>query len=174
MRDIVSELGTFYEGLSQLQTVTATQNSAAISAAQVGKFDGFAVYVLTGAFTSSATMAVAIQVTNDNGSGSPVSNNWTNIPVTDQVVWEATSATVYDPVKIGNVAAPTLSATHGVNQRIGYFGSVQTFTANSSPGDGLSHSVDWYRVTSTYGGSGNAVLDEIIVLGRPRHMPSDV
>lgn len=174
MRDIVSEyIGTFYEGMSQLQTVTATQHSAAIAASQVGKYDGFAVYVLTGTFTSTATMAVTIEVTNDSG-GSPVANNWTAIPVTDQVVWEATSATVFTPVKIGNVAAPTLSATHGVNQRIGFFGAGDTFTANSSPGDGLSHNIDYYRVTSTYGGSGNAVMDAVIVLGRPRLGPADV
>src|SRR5712664_3099690 len=109
MRDIVSmDLGTFYEGLTQLQTVTATQHSASIAASQVGKYDGFAVYVLAGTFTSSATMAVTIEVTNDSG-GSPVSNNWTAIPVANQIVWEATSATVYTPVRIGNLVAPTLS-----------------------------------------------------------------
>lgn len=175
MRDIVSEhIGTMYRGLSQLQTVTDTQHSAAITAAQLGKYDGFAVYVLTGTFTSSATMAVTIEVTNDDGSGSPTTDNWTAIPVTDQVVWEATSTTDFTPVKIGNVAAPTLSATHGVNQRIGWFGSGPTFTANASPGDGLSHSIDYARVTSTYGGSGNAVFEVIIDLGRPRTSPAEV
>ena len=175
MRDIVSEIGTFFEGLSQLQTVTATQHSAAISNIGdiLGKYDGLMVYVLTGTFTSTATMVVTIEVTNDSG-GSPVSNNWTAIPVTDQVVWEATSATDGTPVKIGNVVAPTLSATHGVNQRIGWFGSGDTFTANSSPGDGLVHNIDYVRVTSTYGGSGNAVLDVIIVAGRPRVQPAFV
>jgi hypothetical protein len=118
-------------------------------------------------------MAVTIQVTNDSG-GSPVANNWTNIPVTDQVVWEATSTTDFTPVKIGNVAAPTLSATHGVNQRIGWWGSGPTFTANSSPGDGLVHNIDYARVTSTYGGSGNAVFDVVIVLGRARRDPAEV
>lgn len=175
MRDIVSEyIGTFYEGLSQLQTVTSTQHSAAIPASQVGKYDGFAVYVLAGTFTNTATMAVTIEVTNDNGSGTPVANNWTAIPVTSQVVWEATSSSVFTPVKIGNVAAPTLSASHGVNQRIGFFGAGDTFTANASPGDGLSHNIDWYRVTSTYGGSGNAVLSVVTILGRPRLGPAEV
>lgn len=174
MRDIVSEhIGTFYRGLSQLQTVTATQHSAAIAASQLGKYDGFAVYVLTGTFTSTATMVVTIEVTNDSG-GSPVSNNWTAIPVTDQIVWEAISTTNFTANRIGNVVAPTLSATHGVNQRIGWFGSGQTFTANSSPGDGLSHNIDYARVTSTYGGSGNAVLEAIIDLGRPRFGPPEV
>lgn len=174
MRDIVSEVGSFYRGLSQLQTVTSTQHSAAIAASQLGKFDGMMVYVLTGTFTSTATMVVTIEVTNDDGTGTPTANNWTAIPVTDQVVWEATSTTNFTPVKIGNVTAPTLSATHGVNQRIGWFGSSPTFTANSSPGDGLSHNIDYARVTSTYGGSGNAVLDIVIVLGRSRVKPSDV
>lgn len=175
MRDIVTRfLGTIYRGLSQLQTVTATQHSAAIAAAQIGKYNGLAVYVLTGTFTSSATMAVAIEVTNDDGTGTPTSNNWTAIPVTDQVVWEATSATNFTPNKIGNVAAPTLSASHGVNQRIGWFGSGDTFTANASPGDGLVHNIDYVRVTSTYGGSGNAVLDIIIDLGDARFGPADV
>lgn len=174
MRDIVTEhVGTFLRGLSQLQTVTSTQHSAAISAATVGQYDGFAVYVLTGTFTSSATMAVTIEVTNDSG-GSPVANNWTAIPATDQVVWEATGASDGTPVRLGNVAAPTLSATHGVNQRIGYLGVPQTFTANSSPGDGLVHNADWFRVTSTYGGSGNAVMEVIIILGRPRFAPASV
>jgi hypothetical protein len=173
MRDIVSETGTFYEGLSQLQTITATQNSAAISSAQIGKFDGFMVYILNGVYTSSATMAVTIQVSNDSG-GSPVSNNWTNIPVTDQVVWTATSATVYTPVRLGNVVAPTITVAAPLNQRIGYLGTTQTFTANSSPGDGLVHNADWFRVTSTYGGSGNALISVTILLGRPRNMPSDV
>lgn len=175
MRDIVSgHIGSFYRGLSQLQTVTSTQHSAAITAAQLGKYNGMAVYVLTGTFTSSATMVVTIEVTNDDGTGNPTSNNWTAIPVTDQVVWEATSTTNFTPIKIGNVVAPTLSATHGVNQRIGWFGSGDTFTANSSPGDGLSHSIDYARVTSTYGGSGNAVLDVVIVLGLPRTSPAEV
>lgn len=174
MRDIVSEVGTFYRGLSQLQTVTSTQHSAAISAAQIGKYNGFAVYVLTGTFTSTATMSVAIEVTNDDGTGSPTSNNWTAIPVTDQVVWEATSATDFTPKKIGNVAAPAISLAHGVNQRIGYFGTPQTFTANASPGDGAVHNADYFRVTSTYASSGNAVFDVVIVLGRPDIMPSEV
>lgn len=177
MRDIVSEyIGTFYRGLSQLQTVTATQHSAAIATSQLGKYNGFAVYVLTGTFTSSATMVVTIEVTNDDGTGTgtPTANNWTAIPVANQVVWEATSGTVFTPVKIGNVVAPTLSASHGVNQRIGWFGSGDTFTANASPGDGLVHNIDYARVTSTYGGSGNAVLDVVIVLGRPDLGPADV
>lgn len=175
MRDIVSEhIGTFYRGLSQLQTVTATQHSAAITATQLGKYDGFAVYVLCGTFTSTATMVVTIEVTNDDGTGNPTSNNWTAIPVTDQVVWEATTSTNFTASKIGNVVAPTLSATHGVNQRIGWFGSGQTYTANASPGDGLSHNIDYARVTSTYGGSGNAVFEVIIDLGRPRFSPPEV
>jgi hypothetical protein len=173
MRDIVSEVGTFYRGLSQLQTLTSSQYSAAISAATIGKYDGFMVYILSGTYTSSATMAVTIQVSNDSG-GSPVSNNWTNIPVTDQVVWTATSASDYTPVRQGNVTAPTITVAAPYNQRIGYLGTTQTFTANSSPGDGLSYTADWFRVASTYGGSGNALIEVIIVLGRPRHMPSDV
>ena len=174
MRDIVTRyIGTFLRGLSQLQTVTSTQHSAAIAAATLGKYDGFAVYNLVGTFTSSATMATTIEVTNDSG-GSPVANNWTAIPVTDQVVWEATGASDGTPVRLGNVAAPTLSATHGVNQRIGYFGSGDTFTANSSPGDGLVHNIDYYRVTNTYGGSGNAVMESVIVLGIPRFEPASV
>lgn len=171
MRDIVSKIGTFYRGLSQLQTVTATQYSASIPASQVGKYDGLMVYVLTGTFTSTATMAVTIQVTNDDGAGSPVSANWTDIPVTDQVVWEATSSSDYTPVKKGNVAAPTLSASHGVNQRIGYLGTPATFV---SAADSVTYNVGHYRVKSTYGGSGNAVLDVITTLGRPRFMPADV
>lgn len=174
MRDIVSEVGTFYRGLTQLQTVTSTQHSAAIAAATLGKYDGLMVYVLTGTFTSTATMSVALEVTNDDGTGTPTANNWTAIPVTDQVVWEATSATDFTPVKLGNVAAPAISLAHGVNQRIGYFGGSQTFTANGSPGDGLSHSVDYLRVTSTYASSGNAVFDVMIVLGRPRTAPAAV
>jgi hypothetical protein len=172
MRDIVSEVGTFYEGLSQLQTVTSTQHSAAIAASQVGKYDGLMVYVLVGTFTSSATMVVTIEATND--SSGAVANNWTAIPVTDQVVWRATSSTDFTAVRLGNVVAPTLSATENRNQRIGYLGIPQTFTANSSPGDGLSYNIGFLRVTSTYGGSGNAVFEVVIDLGRPRIMPSDV
>lgn len=174
MRDIVSEVGTFYRGLTQLQTVTSSQYSAAISAVQIGKFNGMMVYVLHGTFTSTATMDVTIQVTNDNA-GTPVANNWTNIPVTDQVVWQATSSSDPTPVKLGNVTNPQMAvATNGKNFRFGYLGTAQTFTANSSPGDGLVHTVDWFRVASTYGGSGNAVMETVILLGRPRFMPSDI
>jgi hypothetical protein len=172
MRDIVTaHIGTFLEGLSQYQTVTSTQHSAAISAATLGKYNGLAAYVLVDAtnWGASATMAVTIEVTDDNGSGSPASH-WTAIPVTDQIVWEATSATDGTPVRVGNVAAPTISATHKVNQRIGYLGVPQTFVDGSS----VTRNADWFRVTSTYGGSGNAVLEVIIALGLPRFAPATV
>jgi hypothetical protein len=167
MRDIVSEVGTFYSGVTALTTYTSTQTSPA--AALTG-YDGALVYILCSSVTSTATMTSVVQVTNDNGAGSPVAGNWTAAPVADLVLWTATSTSNFNPVKAGNLQPQVLTATNIVNQRVGYIGN--WFTA--SGGDGLLHSADWIRVVSTYGGSGNVLMDVVILLGRPRLMPSAV
>jgi len=172
MRDIVSEVGTFYSGLTAAPTITSTQTSAA--AALTG-YDGAMIYILATTLSSAGTMTPVIQVTNDNGSGSAVSANWTNVPAADLVLWTSTSATNFAPVKAtdanglqtGNIQPTALSSTVALNQRVGYIGT--SFTSA-----GTTYNADWLRVVSTVASSWSAPYDVIILLGRPRLMPSNV
>lgn len=174
MRDIVSEYGiTFYTGLTACPTINSTQTSPAVAMAG---FDGAAVYILNPTASSAGTMTPIIQVTNDNGSGSPVSGNWTAVAATDLVCWNATSNSVYTPVKVndsnglptGNSQPTVLSSTVAVNQRIGYISN--WFTTSG----GTTLEADWIRVVSTVASSWSAPYDVIIWLGRSRVKPSAV
>lgn len=173
MRDIVTEYGlTFYTGLTACPTISTTQTSAGVNL--VG-YDGCAIYILNPTASSAGTMTPVIQVTNDNGSGSPVSGNWTNVPVTDLVTWNATSNTSFTPVKVndanglptGNIQPTVLSSTVAVNQRIGYIGT--SFTSG-----GTTYEADWIRVVSTVASSWSAPYDVIIWPGRSRQIPANV
>lgn len=173
MRDIVSEVGTFYSGLTTPPTISTTQTSPAVA---LSGFDGAMVYILNPTASSAGTMTPVIQVTNDNGSGSPVSGNWTNVAVTDLICWNATSNSVYTPVKVndtnglptGNSQPTVLSSTVAINQRIGYIGT------NFTTGGGTTLEADWLRVVSTVASSWSAPYDVIICLGRARVKPSAV
>ena len=163
MRDIVSEIGTFYTGLTDLPVLKTTQTSPAVSL--IG-YDGCMIYILANQYTDG-TFTPVIQVAPDNGSGSP--GSWTAAPAIDLVTWQATSTTNKTPVKLNDANGnPTgriqpnaiSSAATALPQRVGYVGGVQ----------GVS---DWLRVVSTISGSPATGMgyDVIIVLGRPRIMP---
>lgn len=171
MRDIVSEVGTFFTGLTSAPTISSTQTSAGVA---LSGYDGAMIYILNPTASSAGTMTPVIQVTNDN-SGSPTSANWTNVVATDLICWNATSNSVYTPVKVndtnglptGNSQPTVLSSTVAINQRIGYIGT--TFTTG-----GVTYNADWIRVVSTVASSWSAPYDVIILLGRPRFMPANV
>lgn len=172
MRDIVSEVGTFYTGLSAPPTISSTQTSPAVALAG---YDGAMIYILNPTASAAGTMTPVVQVTNDNGSGSPVSGNWTAVPATDLVLWEATSNSNFAPVKAndsnglptGNSQPAALSSAVAINQRVGYIGS--SFVAG-----GVTYEADWLRVVSTVASSWSAPYDVIICLGRARNMPANV
>lgn len=158
MRDIVSEIGTFYTGLTAAPTISTTQTSAAV---KLAGYDGAMIYILNPSVSSAGTMTPVVQYTNDDGTGNPNSSGWTNVPVADLVLWTATSSTVYTPVKVGNSQPTVLSSTVALNQRVGYIG-------------GVAGTSDYIRVVSTVASSWSAPYDVIIVLGRPRVLPSAV
>jgi len=172
MRDIVSETGTFYSGLTAAPTINSTQTSAAVA---LTGYDGVMIYILAATLSSAGTMTPVVQVTNDNGSGSAVSANWTAVPASDLVLWTSTSATNFAPVKAtdanglptGNIQPTALSSTVALNQRVGYIGT--SFTSG-----GTTYNADWLRVVSTVASSWSAPYDVIICLGRPRIMPASV
>lgn len=172
MRDIVSEIGTFYTGLTAAPTISTTQTSPAVA---LTGYDGAMIYILANTLSSAGTMTPVIQVTNDNGSGSPVTGNWTNVPAADLVLWTSTSATNFAPVKAtdanglptGNIQPTQLTTTTALNQRVGYIGT--SFTSG-----GTTYNADWIRVVSTVASSWSAPYDVIICLGRPRVMPANV
>src|SRR5690349_16163873 len=124
MRDIVSEVGTFYTGLSDLPVIKTTQTSPAVS---LMGYDGCQIYILADQYTDG-TITPVIQVAPDNN-GSP--GSWTNAPATDLVAWQATSTTNKTPVKLndsngnptGNSQPNAISSSAtAINQRIGYIG----------------------------------------------------
>jgi hypothetical protein len=162
MRDIVSEIGTFYTGLNDLPVLKTTQTSSAVS---LKGYDGCMIYILVDQYTDG-TFTPVIQVAPDSN-GSP--GSWSAAPGSDLVTWQATSSSNLTPVKLvdsngyltgrSQPNAISSSAT-ALNQRVGYVGGVQ----------GVS---DWLRVVSTISGSPSTGMgyDVIIVLGRPRIMP---
>ncbi len=158
MRDIVSEIGTFYTGLTAAPTISATQTSPAV---KLAGFDGAMIYILAATLSSAGTMTPVIQYTNDDGTGNPNNSGWTNVPVADLVLWTSKSATDFTPTRVGNAQPTALSSTVALNQRVGYIGGIA----------GVS---DYIRVVSTVASSWSAAYDVVIVLGRPRILPSSV
>ena len=175
MRDIVSETGTFFSGVLSTNMgsggSTGTNYGPASTGVAISGYDGAMIYILNPSTSSAGTMTITVQVSNDSA-GSAVTNNWTDVATTDLVLWTATDATHYTPVKVGNAQPTVLSSTVALNQRVGYIGT--NFTANASPGDGLLHTADWLRVKSVNGSSWSAPIDIVILLGRPRLMPAVV
>lgn len=150
MRDIVSEVGSFYTGLSALPVVKTTQTSAWIDLAN---FDGAMVYILAGNWTDG-TITPVIHESDD------ASTDLGAAAAADLVAWKATSATDHTPVKVGaSQPAAISSAATAINQRVGYIGGhryiqvVSTVTGSPATGSGY---------------------DVVIVAGRPRNMPSAV
>lgn len=169
MRDIVSEVGTFYTGLTADPTISSTQTSPGVA---LSGFDGAMVYIRNSTASAAGTMTPVIQVTNDNN-GSPNSSNWTNVAATDLITWNPNSAG--DPVKVndsnglptGN-SQPTVIGTSALNQRIGYIGT------NFTTGGGVTLEADWIRVVSTVASSWSAPYMVEICLGRARVKPSAI
>lgn len=173
MRDIVSMAGTIRTGLTAIPSVTTTQTSPNID---LRGFDGCMIYFLVGTMTGSGgTMTPIINVAPDNGSGAP--GSFTAAPAADLVLWTATSATNYTPIKqpINNVlpngttnttnqpmVITTASAASQINQRVGYIG-------------GVAGTSDWLQIVTTASGTVSTfTYDVIVLLGRPRIMPSIV
>jgi len=158
MRDIVSEIGTFYSGLTAAPTISSTQTSAAV---KLAGYDGAMIYILAPTATSAGTMTPVVQYTNDDGTGNPNSGGWTSVPTSDLVLWTSTSATDRTPVRVGNSQPLQLTSSVALYQRVGYVG-------------GIAGTSDYIRVVSTVASSWSAPYDVIIVLGRPRVMPASV
>lgn len=173
MRDIVSIAGTIRTGLTAIPSITATQTSPNID---LRGFDGCMIYILAGAMTGSGgTMTPIINVAPDNGSGAP--GSYAAAAVADLVLWTATSATDFTPIKqvLNNVLPngttnttnqpmiiTTASAASQINQRVGYMG-------------GVAGTSDWLQIVTTASGTVSTfTYDVIVLLGRPRVMPSKV
>ena len=168
MRDIVSEVGTFDTGLSDLPVIKTTQTSAAIPLAG---YDGICFDILADNWTDG-TITPVIQYTNDDGTGSPNSGSWTAVPATDLILWKATSASDRTPVKANDTngnptgnsqPAAISSAATAINQRVGYIGGIA----------GVS---DYLRIVSTISGSPSTGMgyDVHVLRGRPRVLPAKV
>lgn len=157
MRDVVSEVGSFFTGLTALPVIKTTQTSAGVDLAQ---YNGCLIYILAGTWTDG-TMTPVIQESADN-------STWTNVAAADLVTWSATSTTNSTPLKAtdanGNVSghiqpAAISSAATAINQRIGYIGGQR-----------------YVRVLSTITGSPATGMgyDVVILAGRPHFMPASV
>ena len=158
MRDIVSQIGTLYTGLTAAPTISSTQTSAAVS---LKGYDGAMIYIMNPSTSSAGTMTPVVQYTNDDGTGNPNTGGWTNVPAADLVLWTATSSSDHTPVRVGQSQPTALSSTVAINQRVGYVG-------------GIAGTSDYIRVVSTVASSWSAPYDVVIVLGRPRIMPASV
>jgi hypothetical protein len=150
MRDVVSEAGTFFGGLSALPVVKTTQTSAWID---LKNYDGCMVYLLANTWTDG-TITPSIHVSDDG------STDLGAAAVADLVLWQATSASVYTPVAGGNAQPAAISsAATAINQRVGYIGNHRYIevvsTVTGSPATGCGY-------------------DVIILAGRPRFMPAAV
>ncbi|SRR5579884_269663 len=158
MRDIVSEVGSFFTGLSALPVVKTTQTSAWIDLAN---YDGAMIYILAGNYTDG-TITPVIHESADG------STDLGAVAATDLVAWSATSTTNSAPSKLndsnsnptGNAQPNAISSSAtAINQRVGYIGAKR-----------------YIRVVSTVTGSPSTGCgyDVIIVAGRPRLMPANV
>lgn len=158
MRDIVSEIGSFYTGISALPVLKTTQTSGWIDLAN---YDGAMVYILASHWTDGTFTPVIHE--SDDGStdlGAAVG--------TDLVAWSATSTTNSAPVKLndsnGNPTGRSQpnaisSVATAINQRVGYIGGhryIQVVsTISGGPATGMGY-------------------DVVIVAGRPRLQPANV
>lgn len=159
MRDIVTKHGTIFTGLSALPAQTATQNSSGVDLAN---YNGAMIYILAGTWTDG-THTFHVQESNDNGS----TDVWADVAATDLVLWQATSSSVFTPVKAndanslptGNLQPVAISsAATAINQRVGYIGAKR-----------------WIRMrTVVSGASSGALYDIVIEAGEPRNMPANV
>lgn len=157
MRDIVSETGSFFTGLSALPVLKTTQTSPAVDLAQ---FDGCMIYILAGNYTDGTFTPVVQE--------SPDGSTWNNVAASDLVSWSATSSSSATPLKLNDTngnptghAQPNAisSVATAINQRVGYVGGQR-----------------YIRVVSTISGAPATGMgyDVIILAGRPRFMPSNV
>jgi hypothetical protein len=150
VRDIVSEVGSLFGGLTALPVVKTTQTSAWIDLAN---FDGAMVYILANNWTDG-TITPVIHESDDGSTDLGAANG------ADLVAWSATSASDSTPKKLGGQQPNAISsAATAINQRIGYIGGHRYIQVASgvtgSPSTGVGYMV-------------------VIVAGRPRNMPSAV
>lgn len=149
MRDIVSEIGAFFTGITALQVLKTTQTSPSVD---LQGYDGAMVYILAGNWTDG-TMTPVVQDSDDNSTWGAAAN-------ADLVAWSATSTTDATAKSLGNVQPTAISsAATAINQRVGYIGAKRYIrlvsTISASPATGMGY-------------------DAIIVAGRPRKMPANV
>ncbi len=145
-RDVVSEIGSIYTGITAVPSITSTQTSPGVD---LQGFDGALVQMILGTYTSG-TLTPVIEESADNSTFTTVAN-------ADLIAWSATSATDHTPVRVGNAQATAISsAGTAINWRIGYIGNKR-----------------YIRLTST-SSSSNMLFDAVIIAGRPRIAPSAV
>ena len=146
MGDVVSEVGSFYTGLTAPPSITSTQTSPWVD---LQGFDGACVQIICSTYTSG-TLTPVVEESADASTANTVAN-------ADLVSWSATSATDHTPVAVGN-AQPTAISSAGtaINWRVGYIGAKR-----------------YIRLTST-SSSANLLFDATILTGRPRFAPSRV
>jgi len=150
MRDVVSEVGTIYTGLTDLQIIKTTQTSPSVDLAN---FNGAMIYILADQWTDG-TITPVIQESDASGSG------FATVANADLVAWTATSTTDFTPVRVGGAQPAAISsAATAINQRVGYIGGKRYIrvvsTVTGSPGTGMGY-------------------DVVILAGLPRTRPSAV
>lgn len=158
MRDVVSEVGTFFGGLTALPVIKTTQTSAWID---LSTFDGAMVYLLANTY-SDGTITPTIHVSDDG------STDLGTAAAADLVTWQATStsnftavhATDANSLPTGHIQPSAITnAATAINQRVGYLGLHRYIQVQSvvtgSPSTGCGY-------------------DVVILAGRPRFMPSNV
>jgi len=157
LRDIVSEVGSLYTGVTALPVLKTTQTSTSVDLAD---YDGAMIYILAGNWTDG-TFTPVVQESSDN-------STFTTVAATDLVAWSATSTTNSAAVKLndsdgnptGNSQPNAISsAATAINQRVGYIGALR-----------------YIRLVSTISGSPSTGMgyDAIIVAGRARNLPAAV
>lgn len=152
MRDNVSKLGTVQSGLAALPT---NKNNITGQTINLTGYNAATLYIPAGTWTDG-THTFTIQESIDG-------TTWNNANVANLVAWQATSATVYTPVKNGQAQPAAISsAATAVNQRIGYIGD--------------SSATPYVRVNVAVTGSPTtgAQYDCIWILGEPRNLPAAV
>lgn len=165
MRDIVTKHGTIRNALKSgslaangsNQTINGSDNDNSA-------YNGVMFYIIPGTYTDG-THTFTIQEADDNGSGSP--SSYSTVAATDLITWQATSTTVFTPVKAndanglptGNIQPQAISSSAtNIYQRIGYIGQKR-----------------WVRIIVVSTGVTSGASYEVIVeLGEPRFMPANV
>lgn len=172
MRDIVSKHGTIRgAGPTANTTFAANANcngNANGRAICTANYNGVMFYILPGTWTDGSTNWT-IYESNDSTSTAVASvGNFVAVANSDLILWKATNATDYTPVKVGGYqpsAYPCNSAANAVNMRVGYIGS-----SNANTGCANWVMIGMVITGGTSGFTGTVVCE----LGEPRFMPAPV